>query len=157
MQNVIVSRKNRALVIPRDGQTENMFPSAPSLDDGRLVVPHDVRETVMLRHLGYKVPNPGLCYYDFGTMKPFSVQKRTFDLMTTTARSYVFNEMGTGKTLAILPKTTFTARTVSSPRLTISINGTKLCTRSVWSATRHFKWHLRRGAQTMAERSKPTY
>lgn len=102
MNNVIVSRKNRALVVPRDGQTENMFPEAKVLDDARLVVPHDIRETVMLRHLGYKVPNPGLCYYDFGAMKPFWVQERTFDLMTTTARSYVFNEMGTGKTKTTL-------------------------------------------------------
>jgi len=102
MNNVIVSRKNRALVIPRDGQTETMFPDARVLDDDRLVVPHDVRETIMLRHLGYKVPNPMLAYYDFGLMKPFWVQERTLDLMTTAARCYIFNEMGTGKTKTVL-------------------------------------------------------
>ena len=102
MTNVIVSRKNKALVIPRDGQTENMFPEAVPLDDTRLVIPHAIRETIMLRHLGYEVPNPMLAYYDFGALTPFSVQKRTMDMMTTTARSYVLNEMGTGKTKATL-------------------------------------------------------
>src|ERR1700674_1389116 len=71
-------------------------------DEDAILVPHGVQETVMLRHLGYKVPNPGLCYYDFGMVKPFSVQEHTFDMMPTTARSYVFNEMGTGKTKTTL-------------------------------------------------------
>ena len=90
------------LVVPRDGQTENMFPSAARLDDKTLLVPHGIRETIMLRHLGYPTPNPGLWYYDFGPLKPFNVQERTFDLMTTATRSYVFNEMGTGKTKTTL-------------------------------------------------------
>src|SRR6202034_396131 len=97
MSKVSVSRKHQTLVVPRDGQTENMFPTATPvrLDDRgyadftHLLVPHGIQETIMLRHLGYKVPNPGLCYYDFGALKPFHVQERTFDMMTTHPRSYV--------------------------------------------------------------------
>lgn len=97
-----VSRPNQALVVPRDGQTDNMFPNATPLDDSLLVIPHGLRETIMLRHLGHDVPNPMLCYYDWGHTKPFAVQRRTMDLMTTAPRCYVLNSMGTGKTRAAL-------------------------------------------------------
>jgi SNF2 family DNA or RNA helicase len=78
-----------------------MFPEAPPLDDW-LVVPHDLPRTIMLRSMGYEVPNPMLCYYDWPGGKPFAVQRRTCDLMTTAARCYVLNSMGTGKTKATL-------------------------------------------------------
>lgn len=99
---LIISKANQAIVAPRNGQTENMFPSAPALDESRLVIPHDIRETVMLRALGFDVPNPMLMYYDFGFTKPFAVQRRTMDLMTTAPRCYVLNSMGTGKTKCTL-------------------------------------------------------
>lgn len=105
---VIVARSLQKLAVPRTGQTENMFPNAtpmpPTETDPRdlLVIPHGLRETIMLRGLGYECPNPMLCYYDWGGAKPFSVQRRTCDLMTTAARCYVLNSMGTGKTKATL-------------------------------------------------------
>ena len=108
MTNIKISRKFQKLIVPADGKTENMFPSAipvpPSLDDPcpYLMVDHELRNTIMLRHLGYNVPNPMLCYYDWAGGKPFAVQRRTVDLMTTAARSYVLNSMGTGKTKATL-------------------------------------------------------
>lgn len=101
----IVSRKTRTVLVPLTGQTANMFPSAPRMAHAGhdyLAVPHDVRETIMLRHLGFTIPNPILCYYDFGDVKPFSVQRRTMDLMTTSPRAYVLNSMGTGKTKCTL-------------------------------------------------------
>lgn len=103
--HVIVSRPNKALIVPRRGDTANMFPSAHALthlNEDHLVVPHDLPATVMLRSLGYQLPNPMLCYYDFGDVQPFAVQRRTMDLMTTAARSYILNSMGTGKTKATL-------------------------------------------------------
>ena len=72
------------------------------LNEDHLVVPHGVRETIMLRALGYELPNPMLCYYDWPGGTPFAVQRRTCDLMTTAARCYVLNSMGTGKTKAAL-------------------------------------------------------
>lgn len=98
---IIVSRANQALVIPQNGRTGNLFPDARLLDD-RLVVPHDMRSTICLRALGYQLPNPMLCYYDWKGGKPFAVQRATCDLMTTSPRCYVLNSMGTGKTKATL-------------------------------------------------------
>lgn len=101
----IISRANKAILAPRTGQTENMFPETQVLSHNEqdyLVVPHDLPRTVMLRALGYEVPNPMLCYYDWPGGKPFAVQRRTVDLMTTAARCYVLNSMGTGKTKATL-------------------------------------------------------
>jgi SNF2 family DNA or RNA helicase len=101
----IVSKANKAILAPRTGQTINMFPAAHSLthlDQDYLVVPWDIRETIMLRHLGYRIPNPMLVDYDWKGGKPFDVQRHTCDMMTTAARCYVLNEMGTGKSKATL-------------------------------------------------------
>lgn len=104
-----VSRTFQKLIVPLDGQTTTMFPEGvaipPTEDDPAplLMVPHGLRETIALRHLGYQVPNPMLYYYDWGNNpKPFAVQRRTMDLQTTAPRCYVLNEMGTGKTKATL-------------------------------------------------------
>lgn len=101
MSKVIVSRKNQAILVPSDGRSQMMFPNAKPLDD-RLILPHDIPSTVSCRHLGFTVPNPMLCYYDWRGGKPFAVQRATCDLMTSTARCYVLNSMGTGKTKAAL-------------------------------------------------------
>lgn len=97
-----ISRPNKAIVVPRTGATIAMFPTAPALDEEHLVVPHALRETMMLRHLGYNIPNPMLCYYNWPGGVPFAVQRSTCDLMTTAPRCYVLNSMGTGKTKAAL-------------------------------------------------------
>ena len=105
MQNVIVSRANQALVVPRNGRTANLFPEAHAfahLGEDRLVVPHTIHSTVLLRAVGYQLPNPMLCYYDWRGGNPFAVQRATCDLMTTHPRAYVLNSMGTGKTKATL-------------------------------------------------------
>lgn len=98
---VIVSRANKALLVPRSGQSENLFPGAPTLDD-YLVVDHDIRNTICLRAIGFTVPNPALCYYDWKQGTPFAIQRSTVDLLTTNPRAYVLNSMGTGKTKAAL-------------------------------------------------------
>lgn len=101
----IVSRANQVVLVPRTGASINMFPETHSLthlDQDYLVVPHEIPQTIMLRSLGHAVDNPMFSYYDFGEKKPFKVQQRTMDLMTTAARCYVLNEMGTGKTKSTL-------------------------------------------------------
>jgi SNF2 family DNA or RNA helicase len=103
--NCILSQANKAVLVPRDGRSINMFPGAPAMthrSDDYLVVPWDVRNTMMLRHLGYGVRNPMFHDYDFGNYSPFKVQRRTIDMLTTCPRAYVLNEMGTGKTKATL-------------------------------------------------------
>lgn len=101
----IVSRANRAVLVPRTTRTIALFPERHKithLDQDFLVVPHDLHSTICLRHLDYQVPNPMLLYYDWRGGTPFAVQRATCDLMTTAARCYVLNSMGTGKTKAAL-------------------------------------------------------
>ncbi len=99
---LLVSKANKLLVVPRNGQTENLFPNAQPFNGEQLLVPHELRETIMLRHLGWRVPNPMLLYYDWCKGKPFAVQRATCDLMTSNERAYVLNSPGTGKSKAAL-------------------------------------------------------
>ncbi len=101
MNRCIVSRKNQALLVPRNGKSENLFPGAPVMDE-YLVVPHDIRSTICARAVGYEVPNPMLCYYNWKGATPYAVQRSTCDMLTTNARGYVLNGMGTGKTKTVL-------------------------------------------------------
>ncbi len=100
--NIQISKANKLLVVPRNGQTENLFPNAKPFNGEQLLVPHELRETIMLRHLGWRVPNPINLYYDWRGGRPFAVQRATVDLMTSHERCYVLNSMGTGKTKATL-------------------------------------------------------
>lgn len=102
MMNVIVSRANKALVVPTVTGAVTMFPDAPHLDPQRIVVPHGLRETLMLRHLGLKVPNPIGMHYDWPGGPPFAVQQKTAIMLTENPRAYVLNHMGTGKTRTLL-------------------------------------------------------
>lgn len=59
----------------------------------------------MLKNLGYDVEAPILRLYDWpgpASQPPFLAQKRTAALMSTNERAYVLNDMGTGKTRALL-------------------------------------------------------
>ena len=98
---VILSKPNKALVVSPDCQS--FFPEAPSLPDGNIVVPHDMRTMKIMQHLGWKdIPNPMLLYYDWRGGKPFDVQRTTCKLLTENPHAYVLNDMGTGKTKAAL-------------------------------------------------------
>jgi SNF2 family DNA or RNA helicase len=99
---VTVSRANRALIVPSVPGVLSMFPSAPSLPGGNSLVPHGLRETLMLRHLGFKCPNPMDFYYDWNGGTPFAVQRATCRMLVENPRAYVLNHMGTGKSRAAL-------------------------------------------------------
>lgn len=99
---VIISRANRALVVPPAPGVLSTRPGAPVLPDGNVVLPHGMRETLLLRHFGFKVPNPMLLYYDWCGGHPFAIQRSTCKLLTENAHCYVLNHMGTGKTKTAL-------------------------------------------------------
>ena len=102
---VTVSKVNKALLVPDVSGVSSLFPSAPVLTgDGvnSYVLPHDMHHTLLLRHLGFKVPNPMLIYYDWAGGKPFTSQRTTCELLSENPRAYVLNDMGTGKTKASL-------------------------------------------------------
>lgn len=101
---VIVSKATRQLVVPAMAGGPFADYSTP-LDINNVLVPHSMRETLLLRHMGYRVPNPMRLYYDYphpADQPPFAVQYVTCDLLSENPRSYVLNDMGTGKTRTVL-------------------------------------------------------
>ena len=102
---VIVSKATQQLVLPSGTTPAPLLAEAAVLADGRLIVPHGMRETLILRHMGFKVPNPIMEYYDFPHPEgepPFKVQTITVKMLTENPRAYVLNDMGTGKSRAAL-------------------------------------------------------
>lgn len=100
---LLVSKANKALVVPRGDAVQNLFPEAPHLDDYRCIIPHGMKEFVLLKRLGFDgIPHPMLTYYDWAGGTPFTVQKSTCAMLVSNPRSYVLNAMGTGKTKAAL-------------------------------------------------------
>lgn len=102
MKEVIVSKANEALVVPRSPGMEGLFPEGKALSTSQWIIKHGLSEYLLLRRLGFRVPNPITCYYDWAGGRPFSVQRVTCSLLTASPRAYVLNDMGTGKTRAAL-------------------------------------------------------
>lgn len=102
MKEVIVSKVNEALVVPRSPGMEGLFPEGKALSKTQWIIKHGLPEYLLLRRLGFRVPNPITCYYDWSGGRPFSVQRVTCSLLTASPRAYVLNDMGTGKTRAAL-------------------------------------------------------
>lgn len=80
----------------------NIIPETRELPDGRLVVPHDVGTTRILRNLKYQVPSPIHHSYDWNGTTPFLAQKATAAMLVTEPKAYVLSGMGVGKTRAVL-------------------------------------------------------
>src|SRR5262245_16709446 len=102
--NIKVSTKHQALAVPYSPEIERLFPTAPLLPDsnGTRIIPHGLRETLVLRHYGFKVPHPIDLYYDWCGGSPYAVQRATCRMLTENPRAYVLNHMGTGKTRTAL-------------------------------------------------------
>ena len=101
---VIVSKATKQLVLPSGTTPAPLLAEAAALPDGRLIVPHDMRSTLLLRHMGFRVLNPMELYYDFPhppEEPPFKIQKVTCNLLSENPRAYVLNDMGTGKTRTV--------------------------------------------------------
>lgn len=105
---VLVSPKHKTIGVPAAPGLVNLFPGSRVVSHNgvpTLLLPHDPATTFTLRRHGLEVPAPVLTQYTFPTAdgKPvFDVQRNTVAMMTTTARSYVLNGMGTGKTRCAL-------------------------------------------------------
>ncbi len=99
---MIVSAAHKRVLVPDASLPAQMFAHMPQLDhNGTLyrVINHGPKETINLNRFGVKTPNPMLTYYDWpGNLKPFEVQRTTCDLLSSSPRAYVLNDMGTGKT-----------------------------------------------------------
>src|SRR5262245_35739670 len=101
---MLLSTKHRIIGVPSEGKLQTLFPEAKHLHyEGKdlILLDHDIVTTHLLRSMGMDAPAPVLSHYDWGGIgTPFEVQKKTVAMLTQTARGYVLNGMGTGKTKA---------------------------------------------------------
>lgn len=101
-----ISHANRMVVVPWSQEVQNFLPHGTRLSYGgqeMYAVHHGDDETRLLRNLGLDVKAPIAEHYDWpGPDKPFAQQVLTAASMTINPRSYVLNDMGTGKTKACL-------------------------------------------------------
>ena len=105
---MIVSTASKKLVLNlrNPGRVTHVIPSARVFTfRGRelVAVPHRLDEVRVLRNLGLAAPSPILHHYKWpGRHAPFHAQRMTAQFLTLHQRAFVFNDMGTGKTLAAL-------------------------------------------------------
>ena len=105
---VIIDRPSKSILIPRNDRVVALFPQAPSLavnGTTYTVLPHNPRTHITLRAAELEIPAPILWHYDFPSAdgkKAFQIQKNTAALVTSNQRSYVFNDLGCGKTKAAI-------------------------------------------------------
>lgn len=100
-----VLKDTKEIALPFDERLANLVTEhrVTEKKTGRyLVLPHRHDVTRLCRNLGYLVPAPINCYYDWNGDTPFKTQKTTAALLTMNRRAYVLSEMGTGKTRASL-------------------------------------------------------
>lgn len=72
-------------------------------DEFNIALKHDNITTKILRNLGFEVPAPIECYYNWpGKFKPYDHQKQMAEFMTFHTRAFNLSEMGTMKTAATL-------------------------------------------------------
>lgn len=102
MSNLVISRATQMVVAPPVEAVVSLFDGAPELPDGNLLLQHDLDTTAVLKRIGFKLPSPMACYYDFGSPPPFDVQIKTCEMLTEQKRAYVLSAMGTGKTRTVL-------------------------------------------------------
>lgn len=119
--SVIVSQKHQKLVVPRAG-TEALFPGAPVFQDMAILLDHNVANTLLLRHLGHKVPSPMRLYYNYphpADEPPFETQFDTCEKMSENPRFYNLNDKGTGKTRTALWTWDYLNRTGACKKLLV--------------------------------------
>jgi SNF2 family DNA or RNA helicase len=101
MPSLIVSKATKQLLVPYEDQVCALWPNAHTIDHKGTkyaVIAHGPREQIQLRAIGVDVPVPILSHYGWNGGTPFTIQKSTAALATSNTRSYILNDMGTGKT-----------------------------------------------------------
>ena len=106
---MIISRATGQLLVPYHERLKafvtDEIKTIEHEDQTFAVLPHTPRTQVQLRSAGIDAPAPILFHYDWASSDgavPFQVQKNTASLVTSHQRSYVLNDMGTGKTKSAL-------------------------------------------------------
>jgi SNF2 family DNA or RNA helicase len=106
MTNSIISRAHRQLLVPLTDSIKALWPQTKTLEHEGIVyavLPHDPHMQIALRAVGLEIPSPILYHYGWDSAdgkKPFEIQKATAAVATSNQRSYILNDLGTGKTRA---------------------------------------------------------
>lgn len=104
---MIISKTNKSILVPFD-KVSALWPTAPTMayNGGTYaVLPHTPQTQIRLRAVEIEAPAPILSYYGWPAadgLKPFYIQKQTAALISSQQRSFVLNDMGTGKTRSSL-------------------------------------------------------
>jgi SNF2 family DNA or RNA helicase len=103
---MLVSRKHKKLLLNlrEPDRVTSIIPSAKVLNykgQSIVAIPHRLDEVRVLRNLGFAVPAPVSCYYDYpGRYKPYIHQATTVEFLSTNPRAFCNNGMGSGKTIS---------------------------------------------------------
>ena len=104
---MILLKSNKAVLVPY-GKVKQLWPTADTIEhkgERYAVLPHEPRTQIQLRAAGIETPAPILYHYDWRSSNgemPFAIQKTTAALATSHQRSYILNDLGTGKTRSAL-------------------------------------------------------
>lgn len=96
-----VSHQHGLIGVPVRADLMNIFPDAKRvsfLGDDLMLLPWEFDVCKLLKNLGIKVPPRVTGEYNFVGGKPYEVQRKTVELLTSNHRAYVLNDLGTGKT-----------------------------------------------------------
>jgi SNF2 family DNA or RNA helicase len=121
---VIISRATKQLLVPYD-KIQVLLPRVRTIEHNGgtyAVLPHTPRTQIQLRAVGIDVPAPILFHYDWNSadgQTPFQIQKDTAALATSHQRSFILNDMGTGKTRASLWAWRYLHETGSAQKLLV--------------------------------------
>lgn len=88
-------------------------------DARMLLLPNAADEARVARNLGIAIPPPILSRYDWCGSEPWNIQRVTAALLSESPRAYVLNELGTGKTRAVLFAADYLLRTRQARRMLV--------------------------------------
>lgn len=100
---LVPEKKAVVLTVRNPNRITTLIPRHQQLDEHVVAVRHGTEEAMILRNIGIEVPAPVLSYYDWpGQYTPFQHQRKTTAFCTMYKRCFVFNGMGTGKSMSAL-------------------------------------------------------
>lgn len=101
-----VTADTKHIVVDWRADLANVIPHARDMTYGgrrMLLLPNEYQSAKVARNLGVPVPAPILTRYKWaGSRVPWRTQKITSALLTESARAFVLNEFGTGKTASVI-------------------------------------------------------
>ena len=109
MATIIKSKRAVLLRLKEPSRVTSVIPTSKLIKHkGATLVatPHRPDETVLLRQLGFNIPDPMKMHYGWpkagGQYDPFKAQIETSNFVTMHHRCFILNSMGTGKTVSAL-------------------------------------------------------